>query len=109
MLYQSTKHRAELKLLRHLLKLLVAVLFISRFCLIFTRDKFCSVANASEDFSASAKFDSRIREKHNRVSSYTSFALYPLRACLTTEQRVAKASLFVSKYHLISISVLLRD
>ena len=89
----------------------IAVLFIGRFCLIFTRDKFCSVANASEDLSASAKFDSRRREKHDRVSSYTSFALYPLRACLTTEQSVGKAPLFVKYHdmHLISISVLLRD
>ena len=89
----------------------IAVLFISRFCLIFTGDKFCSVGNASEDLSASAKFDSRSGEKHDRISSYTSFALYPLRACFPTEKSVGKAFLFVKYHdmHLISISVLLRD
>ena len=89
---------------------------LSRFCLLvdlpnFYWEKFCSLGNASEDLSASAKFDSRRGEKHDRISSNTSFALYPLRACFPTEQSVGKASLFV-KYqdmHLISISVLLRD
>ena len=78
----------------------------------FYRDKFCSVGNASEDLSASAKFDSRSEEKHDRISSNTSFALYPLRVCFPTEQSVGKASLFVKYHdmHLISISVvLLRD
>ena len=89
---------------------------LSRFCLLvdlpnFYWEKFCSLGNASEDLSASAKFDSRRGEKHDRISSNTSFALYPLRACFPTEQSVGKASLFVKYHdmHLISISVLLRD
>ena len=77
---------------------LIVVLFIGRFCLSFTRDKFCSVGNASEDLSALAKFASRSGEKHDHVPSYTSFVLYPLRTCFPTEQSVGKASLFV-KYH----------
>ena len=76
----------------------IVVLSISRFCLIFTRNKFCSVGNASKDLSASAKFASRSGDKHDRISSYISFVLYPLRACFPTEQSVGKASLFV-KYH----------
>ena len=58
-------------LIRQKIDKFITVLFISRFALFLPGTNF--VGGASEDLSASAKFDSRSGEKHDRVSPYTSF------------------------------------
>ena len=86
----------------------IAVLFISRFCLFLPGTDFVQLAMHLKIYPFRPNSPQEVgRNMIVVLPTHLSRSILFV-ACFTTEQSVGKASLFV-KYHLISISVLLRD